>query len=285
MKFRKEGFVCALALSLCIIGANVQAETSSTSIGTIASGYTYNSPAAQSVTAPVDYTTLSPEQMSALVNKIGNKILHANSVNTQVAFQLIDKDVANAYADGSNTVSVYSGLIKYCENEDELAFVIGHEIGHAASSHVIKGAVTNTVASIGANVGKTAVANALGGSKIAGKLNKINAYTGINVSKMAQSSVDVAVGAGTSKVSRNFEDSADALGMDYLAKAGYNPLAGISIMYKIGENYSDFWADHPSTDKRIVTMYKYISDNHSQYAQKGFNTAAYKEASQKYLGK
>ena len=89
--------------------------------------------------------------------------------------------------------------------------------------------------------------------------------------------------AGTSKMDRGLENDADELGLDFLVKAGYNPLAGISIMYKIGANYSDFWADHPSTDKRVVSMYNYVAEKYPQFTQKGFETDAYNEAVSKYI--
>ncbi len=84
---------------------------------------------------------------------------------------------------------------------------------------------------------------------------------------------------------RGRENDADLLGIDYLVKKGYNPLAGISIMYKIGDVYPDLFVDHPSTDKRVVTMYKYVSEKYPQYISKGFNTDAYKEAVAKYVGR
>lgn len=42
----------------------------------------------------------------------------------------MDKEDANASTNINNQISVYSGLLKYVETEDELAYVIGHEMGH-----------------------------------------------------------------------------------------------------------------------------------------------------------
>lgn len=282
MKFKKKVFVCALAVSACLICTNITANAQVPASGTIPT--VEQTPAVEgSVTktgTAINYSTLSVAEMNALVNKIGNKILTANSVETKVNFVLINEDVQNAYTDASDTVAVYSGLIKYCENEDELAFVIGHEIGHAVANHIIKGVVRDTAAEIGANVGKKAASNALTRSGFAGKFAS---YTGVDITSVASTGIDYTKAAGTSKMDRGQENDADELGLDYLVKAGYNPLAGISIMYKIGANYSDFWSDHPSTDKRIVSMYNYVQDKHPQFVEQGFSTSAYKEALSKYI--
>ena len=59
--------------------------------------------------------------------------------------------------------------------------------------------------------------------------------------------------------------------------------AGISILYKIGENFSDFFSTHPSTDKRIAAMYEYIKQTYPQYITQSFDTDAYTYAIEEML--
>jgi predicted Zn-dependent protease len=80
------------------------------------------------------------------------------------------------------------------------------------------------------------------------------------------------------KFSRNDEFKADQRGIDFLVSTGYNPLASISVLYKIGTNYMDIWADHPSTEKRITKDYQYIEKNYPQYIDKGFDSSSYNNA-------
>lgn len=282
MKFKKKAAVCTLAVCACLMCTNLQTNAQvppvSESIPTV------EQPSVQgSVTKTqeiVNYSAMTVPEMQALVTQIGTKILKANAVDTPVKFVLINENVANAYTDAADTVAVYSGLFKYCQNEDELAFVIGHEIGHAAKNHVIRGFVRDVAAQTGANVAKKTASNALKKSGFAGKFAS---YTGIDVTSVAATGIEYTKEAGTSKMDRGLENDADELGLDFLVKAGYNPLAGISIMYKIGANYSDFWADHPSTDKRVVSMYNYVAEKYPQFTQKGFETNAYNEAVSKYI--
>lgn len=271
MNLRKQIFAGTMALGLCLFVSGIAANSVEIPKTTTNSNYSQ---------AKINYSAMSQADMQALVTKIGNKILKANSVNDKINFVLVDKNDANAYTDASNTVVVYTGLIKYCENEDELAFVIGHEIGHAVSNHIIKGAVRNTVVGVGTAVAKDRAASAINKS---GFGTKFASYTGISAANVAANGIDYTAAAGVSKMDRSQENDADSIGLDFLSKADYNPLAGISIMYKIGANYSDFWSDHPSTDRRIVSMYKYVNNKYPNYTQTGFNTSAYKEAVSKYV--
>lgn len=211
---------------------------------------------------------LSTADLNTMVNLIGDNILNKNRIGKGVKFTVKNENTINANTGITNTVTVYKGLIQYCENEDELAFVIGHEVGHAAKNHVIK--------TYGVNV-----ATGLAGQYASQKLSE---RIGNKWGRLAtQVGIELSTEAVQNKVSRNQEKDADMLAIDYVVAAGYNPLAGISIMNKIGENYPDFWSDHPSTDKRIISMYKYIKIKYPEYLQEGFDTYSYKQALSNYL--
>lgn len=212
----------------------------------------------------------SSTELYQTVTRIGNKILAANNIQTAVNFELVQEDVANAATSMENTVYVYTGLLSYCQSDDELAFVIGHEIGHAVKSHVIKGAVIETTVATGAKVGNTVLNTKIARSSFGSKMNSLG--LGDMVSGAASTAVNAAGTAAVAKVNRGQEVDADLLGVDFAVKAGYNPNAAITIMEKIGDRYNDFFADHPSTEKRVATMQKYIEEKYPQYA----NNKAYK---------
>ena len=214
------------------------------------------------------YQNQSPAELQAMVNRIGKGIIRANGITTPITFKYDESDVANANTNFSGTIRVYKGLIKYCEDEDELAYVIGHEIGHATSHHVAKGIATNVAGAAASTAATMAVEHAT-------KSKWAALGTGV--------AADVLVGLGKSKVSRVMETNADLLSMDYVVKAGYNPLAAIAIMNKIGENYIDFWADHPSTDKRIVEMYDYVKKKYPNYLANGYDSTFYDQALEDYI--
>lgn len=141
---------------------------------------------------------------------IGPKLLNANKINKRIAFQMIrQNNIINAHARYDNkTVYLYYGIIPYIDNDDELAFVLGHEMTHA-----------------------------------------LDAYGGFF--KWTDMWLN----------SKEYEIKADLQGIDFMAKAGYNPVAAITFANKsMPEDYWDVWllTSHPKTSKRLMNMYKYI---------------------------
>jgi len=200
------------------------------------------------------YKNMSYEQLYDFVNTIGNNIVRSNNINKNIKFKVNMEQMDNAYTDIEDTVTVYKGLVECCETPDELAFVIGHELGHASQNHVIKTAGANAAGNIAVNAATYATSVA----------TKESAFSQLAI-RLASFFSSLFSSAAQNKYSRTHEFDADIFGIDYMVKAGYNPMASISIMNKIGENYQDFWLDHPSTDKRLSAMKAHIKKNYPKY--------------------
>ncbi len=71
---------------------------------------------------------------------------------TKIEFKVIETDEVNAFANADKQICVYTGLLKFVDNDAELAGVIAHEIGHIVNNHVAKQNVIGTVTA-------TAIAN------------------------------------------------------------------------------------------------------------------------------
>lgn len=170
------------------------------------------------------------------VNAIGLKLLKENKLPTRISFRVSQSYKVNAYANIRNEVCVYRGLLDYIDDDDELAAILSHEIGHIINSHVRQQNI----------VGIAAIA--------AASLADATANTG--------SATTLAAETGLRKMSRSKEYEADITGVDLMYKAGYNPLAMISILNKIGGDYVDFLATHPSGNKRLMYIYNYITYNY-----------------------
>ncbi|HWA90458.1 MAG TPA: M48 family metalloprotease [Rhizomicrobium sp.] len=129
--------------------------------------------------------------------------------------------------DGTLIVTV--GLLEMLETEDELAFVMGHELSHAIYRHqqrdwakkaqyyaVVNGAAVDVAASgAQAVLGGEAGNNVLRGLDVAQHLMKLSAN--VLMPQMAKED----------------EDAADALGFDMLIKAGYDSQAPLAVMDKL----------------------------------------------------
>lgn len=187
----------------------------------------------------------------ARVNTIGKALLAKNNLPTKIEFKVIETDEVNAFANADKQIYVYTGLLKFVNNDAELAGVIAHEIGHIVNNHVAKQNVVNTVTS-------TAIYNANIDYRLKAMSNTANNLTML-------------------KMSRTEEYEADITGVDLMTKAGYNPLAMVSVLYKIGGCYKDFTSTHPSGDKRTMYIYDYITYTYPDKAKLGYSTDSYKK--------
>ncbi len=194
-------------------------------------------------------TDWNSEAALTRVNTIGNKILKANNVNFDIEFKVSDEEDVNAYANIDKEVYVYRGLLEYVNNDEELAGVISHEMGHIINGHCAKQGVLG--------VGIATVA-----------------------SQITQNELVSAVGQqlATSKLSRSDEFEADLSGVDMMTKAGYNPLAMISLLNKITGNYVDILQTHPSGEKRLMNIYNYVEYNYPAKLKAGFNSDSYEKS-------
>lgn len=185
------------------------------------------------------------------VNNIGTKILKANNLPQGITFKVSDDESINAYANINKEVYVYRGLLEYVSNDEELAAVIAHEIGHIVNSHSAKQTVVNSI---------------------------ISSVTPTTTNAVVSTSVEAAKQLSSMKVSREDEFEADLTAVDLLQKAGYNPLALISVLNKICGNYMDIISTHPSGEKRLMNIYDYADYNYPTIVKKGFNTDSYLKA-------
>lgn len=184
------------------------------------------------------------------VNTIGKNLLAKNQLPTKITFKVVQTDEINAFANADKEICVYTGLLKFVDSDAELAAVISHEIGHIVNNHVAKQNVVGTVTS-------TAIYNANLDYRIKAGANAANNMTML-------------------KMSRTEEYEADITGTDLMTKAGYNPLAMVSVLNKISGNYVDVISTHPSGDKRTMYVYNYITYTYPQKAKLGYNSASFK---------
>lgn len=182
------------------------------------------------------------------INTIGNNLLNNSEITKDITFSFSTSNVINAYTDKYNVITINRGLIKYIETDDELAAVIGHEMGHVLNGDVRKSMIISYTEGLLNSSPKTAGAGTI---------------------------VDMSVGK---KLFRNFEYAADIAGVDMMVNAGYNPLAMISIENKIISHYNDITSTHPTAKKRMLALYNYIEKYYPSYIEEGYPTVSYQNA-------
>jgi predicted Zn-dependent protease len=151
-----------------------------------------------------------------------------------------DKD-ANAFALPGNKIGVNSGLLKVAKNQDQLATVVGHEVAHVLSHHANERVSQRFAVQEG-----LALISALA-----------NPRSGTGQSMMGL------LGAGAQygilmPYSRVQESEADRLGLDLMAKAGFNPRESLNLWKNMtqagGAQPPEFLSTHPSYSTRITDL-------------------------------
>lgn len=155
---------------------------------------------------------------AAYVERIGDSVaVHSGTPNAAAAytFTALNSAVENAFAVPGGRVYITRQLMGIMNDEAELAFVTGHEVGHIAADHSEARQARAQRNSI------LGVLGAIAGSVIGGD-------TGLG-NLLAQGAQQYAT-LNTLSYSREQEYEADTLGVRYMSVAGYDPLAGASML-------------------------------------------------------
>ena len=179
------------------------------------------------------------------VSKIGKRILKTMETQPfEYQYYVLNTPDMNAFAVPGGKVFVNSGLILMVENEDELAGVMAHEIGHVVARHIAKQSEQ------GLKMGLATL-----GALLAGILLGPQAAAAIVTTTSA------ATGTMMLKYSRDNEEEADYLGLRFMEKAGYDPKAMVSMFKKMrrvsGPSSSDppiYLLTHPAVEQRMENL-------------------------------
>jgi len=182
-----------------------------------------------------------------VLTKVGKRIAKVTGKNYEWKYRLIeDKGTVNAWCLPGGKIAFYTGILPVLDNEAGMAFVMGHEVGHAIAKH--------------------------GAERMSQQLAILGGIGGLQLylddkSKMSDEKKNLiiaALGAGAEvgvllPFSRKQESEADQLGMMYMAGAGYPPSEAVSIwdrMEKItgGSKTPAFLSDHPSDSQRKARL-------------------------------
>jgi predicted Zn-dependent protease len=201
--------------------------------------------------------------ISEYVNRVGQNLARNSDVNFPISFKLIQNDEINAFTLPGGFVYVNTGLFKLSANEAELAAAIAHEIGHAAARHATRQASRNQL------IGLSSIPLAIFGG-----------VAGI----AAHQAVDAAAPMAFMKFSREFENEADMLGIQYLWKAGYDPNAAIDLFEALSSTekrqpgrVARLFRTHPLTLDRIEKTQKNIDTILPSRAAYVLNTSEYEQ--------
>jgi predicted Zn-dependent protease len=152
-------------------------------------------------------------------------------------------DEANAFALPGGKVGVYTGIFNVAKNQDQLAAVIAHEIGHVVSHHHDERITRQAGAS-----GVVQLVSALLGSRFGSGIGNAAAQGG---SVLAQTGFLL-------PGSRAQETEADVVGQQLMAMAGFDPRAAVNLWQNMiaagGSRPPEWLSTHPDPQSRIDEM-------------------------------
>lgn len=188
---------------------------------------------------------LRDEKLNGYVAAVTERLAaHAGRKDVDYTIQVVDRPEPNAFALPGGYLYVSRGLLALVNSEDELAGVIGHEIGHVEARHSVR--------RIGVAV-PFAIVSGLAGFAV----GIVSPWLGDAVAGTTQV---VSQGLVVAPYERSQERDADSIGLRLAAKAGYDPRGLPDFLHTLsrdmalttGEEESfHFLASHPTTPKRV----------------------------------
>lgn len=170
-----------------------------------------------------------------------------HEVGGQWEVVVFEDESLNAFALPGRKIGIHTGLINLVDNQDQLAAVVGHEIGHVLARHSNERLSQETAVSGGLSIiqGMTQPETALG--KTALGLLGVGAQYGVIL-----------------PYSRIHESEADSIGLELMAKAGFNPQQSVALWLKMdhaaqGGQPIEFMSTHPSHASRIDNLNQHMN--------------------------
>lgn len=204
-----------------------------------------------------EYGGLYPDdKVQEQVKRIGNHIVKTFSQHVQSQghgnpyrfdFHVLrDPQTVNAFALPGGQVFITVGLLSKLKSEDQVAGVLGHEVGHVVYRHSSEQMAKSEFYQ-GLAGAATAAAGDMGASQIANYVAQVKLM----------------------KFGRDDEMESDEFGVQYMIKSGYDPEAMIEVMEILaqasgGKSRDEFMSSHPSPENRIGKIKEHIAKYKNQ---------------------
>lgn len=205
------------------------------------------------VTTQMNNGPFKDDALQTYVNGIGKKLAglsHRPALTYE--FNVVNASDLNAFALPGGKISITRGLLINLENEDQLAGILGHEIGHVTARHSAK------------QISRTVVAQA-----ILVSLEAVLAAKDVKNRELYSLGSNFGAYLMLMKYSRDQERQSDHLGLMYMNKADYNPAGlkqSMGILQKAHKKepskLEGLFMTHPLTSERIDNLNNEINNTY-----------------------
>ncbi len=169
---------------------------------------------------------------------------------------IVNQPDVNAFVMPGGKIVVKSGILTVAENQHQLAAVLGHEVGHVTAHHANERATRGEITGYGVEV----LALILGGGYYNQTQGAYGAASTLNTLGLMN------------PFSRMQESEADMIGLEYMAKAGFDPRESVELWQNMNSSEKtakvpEFMSTHPSGDTRIESMVDRLPEMLALYNQ------------------
>lgn len=191
-----------------------------------------------------DYGPLQDTALNNYINQTGKTLAaRTHRPHMPYSFRGVNATYVNAYAFPGGSIAATRGILLDLENEAQLAALLGHELGHVNARHTAEQMSKSTLINL-----------------FVGGLSTVVGTQSSGLGKLASQLGMVGAGALLASYSRDNEREADALGLEYMVRSGYNAkgFVGLMDMLRRTSKYKPsaielMFATHPMSDERYRT--------------------------------
>ena len=199
------------------------------------------------------YKPYNDAKANRYINVMGQMLAQASDCPETYGgyhFLIQDSDEINAFAAPGGLIFMTRGMLKCCPQEDAVAAVLAHEIGHVQYKHGLRA------------IKQSRVTSALTSLAIKGAKNYGDEDLAELTKTFEGSISDITKTLIVNGYSRSFENQADLAAISILQRTGYDPNGLVTMLNqmktRLKPGRQDFAATHPSPDSRLAEIKQYI---------------------------
>ncbi len=206
-----------------------------------------------------DYGPSQDSRLNGYLTDVGRALAsRSHRPDMPYSFRAVNANYLNAYAFPGGSIAATRGILLELEDEDQLAALLGHEIGHVNARHFAERQAKGTLVQLLAlGVGAVAAEKNPAYGELAGLLGNLGG------------------GALLAHYSREDEREADALGMEYMVRSGHNPTGMVELMQLLERQSKHkpnalelMFATHPLSSERLETAKQRLAKDYAEAAHR-----------------
>lgn len=173
------------------------------------------------------------------VSTIGKNLITKNSLPSKTTFKVVDGEADNSNTSTDFIINISKDELKYAGNDNETAAVVSHKMGQIVLGTIAKNKLTSIV-------------------------------------KPDNTNPSMASDFISNKISLEEDKEADIVGVDFMIKAGYNPLAMIVILTKMPASTLEAISGKPANSDRAMNIFDYLTFSYPDKIKAGYSCQEYR---------